>query len=60
MTLTLEQLTALQLGFLRAQGRNVLRQRLEALVNADLITLAGAQRVYHDVFGGTLVAVATR
>ena len=43
--------------FLRAQGRNRVRQRLEVNVNADLITLQGAQKLYREVFGGELVGV---
>lgn len=45
------------LAELRAAGRGHVRRRLEALVNADIIGLAGAQKVYRDAFGGELMAV---
>jgi hypothetical protein len=45
------------LAVLRAAGRGCVRRRLEALVNAGMLGLAGAQKIYRDAFGGELKAV---
>jgi hypothetical protein len=45
------------LAVLRAAGRGCVRRRLEALVNAGVLGVAGAQQVYRDAFGGELKAV---
>ena len=42
---------------LRSVGRGTLRRHLEVLVNAQIIGVAGAQKVYRDAFGGELKAV---
>ena len=42
---------------LRSAGRARVRRRLEALVNEDILGVAGAQLVYRNVFGGELKAV---
>lgn len=47
----------LSLSEIRAAGRANVRRRLEALVNSDVLGLAGAQKVWHDAFGGTLIGV---
>jgi hypothetical protein len=48
------------LAVLRAAGRGCVRRRLEALVNAGVLGVAGAQKVYRDAFGGELKAVKDR
>lgn len=45
---------------LRAEGRQKVKQRLEVLVNSDIIGLAGAQKIYKDAFGGKIVGVKRR
>ena len=45
------------LAVLRAAGRGCVRRRLEVLVNAGLLGVAGAQKVYRDAFGGELKAI---
>ena len=45
------------LAVLRAVGRGPVRRRLEILVNAGLLGVAGAQKIYRDAFGGELKAV---
>jgi hypothetical protein len=52
--------TSFTLELLRAEGKGRVRARLEALVNADVIGLAGAQKVYREAFGDRLVAVKER
>jgi hypothetical protein len=48
------------LAVLRAAGRGCVRRRLEVLVNSGLLGVAGAQKIYHDAFGGELKAVKVR
>lgn len=45
------------LAVLRAAGRGRVRHRLECLVNAGILGVAGADKVYFDAFGGHLKAV---
>lgn len=42
---------------MRAAGRGKVRRRLEDMVNANILGVVGAQKVYRDVFGGELKAV---
>jgi hypothetical protein len=51
---------SIALSEIRAAGRSAVRRRLEALVNADVLGLAGAQKVYKDAFGGTLIGIKTK
>lgn len=55
-----QQVMELCLRLFRARGRRVVRKRLEACVNGDLITLSGAQKVYHDAFGDGLIGVKVK
>lgn len=51
---------ALCLATLRAAGRGRVRLHLEVLVNRAVLTVAEAQRVWQDAFGGRLLAVSQR
>jgi hypothetical protein len=44
------------LALLRAAGPGPVRRRLETLVNADVVGLAGAQKIYREAFGYELIA----
>ena len=46
-----------ELGALRAVGRGNLRRRLEVMVNDGRLGVAGAQKVYFDVFGDKLKVI---
>lgn len=48
---------SIALAEIRAAGRANVRRRLEALLNDDMLGLKGVQKVWHDAFGGTLMAV---
>lgn len=60
MPLSHDDVTRAQVAYMRSFGRNQLRLRLTEQVNACLITVAGVQKVYADVFGGRLVAEPDR
>jgi hypothetical protein len=45
------------LEIMRSEGRGPLRRRLEVLLNAQIIGVAGAQKVYRDAFGAELIAI---
>jgi len=57
MSFTADLVSDLCLREMRARGRAAVRRRLEVLVNAGIIGVAGADKVYHDAFGGRLKAV---
>ena len=54
---TEELISNMCLYVFRQSGKAAVRRRLEALVNADVIGVAGADKVYHDAFGDHLKAV---
>lgn len=56
MNLAADDVTSLARGVLRAQGKARVRRRLEALVNSDMLGIAGAQKLYFECFGDRLVA----
>jgi len=45
---------------LRAAGPARVRRRLEALVNNDVLGFTGAQQLWTEAFGGTLIAIPDR
>jgi siroheme synthase (precorrin-2 oxidase/ferrochelatase) len=45
------------LELLRTSGKKRVRSRLENLVNADIIGVAGAQKIYQEAFGDHLIAI---
>jgi hypothetical protein len=49
-----------ELAIMKSVGRGRVRKTLESLVNRGRITLAMAQSVWGDVFGGSLIAVPAR
>jgi hypothetical protein len=49
-----------ELAIMKAVGRGRVRKTLEGMINRGLITLAMAQSVWGDAFGGSLIAVPAR
>ena len=45
---------------MRAAGKEVLLAKLEEMLNADLIGVEGARKIWRDCFGGDLQAVKDR
>jgi hypothetical protein len=54
---TNEVLYSMNLTAIRARGKKQFVFQLQALYDADILGLAGVQKIYHDAFGGRLVGV---